>query len=167
MKSKKLVSSDGQQSHSHLKGLSEAVAANKEAAAAEVDEQIDINSLLDGDSSPSIRPLPQRRPRGSHCPWSSDTVKFMTNLHKEACELRERIVKTSCDAAVFENQNKRLTEENQKLLKENASLRKHIDELQVSQHELQAEKQRRLLAEQKLAKLIGSAERSSPSVAAK
>ena len=105
--------------------------------------QVNGQASSESESDESTGPKMPRR-GGSHCPWSSDTVAFMRQLHKEACNLRVQVVKATSEAAAYRADSQRVREEYQRMMVENAELKKQIDRLEQTMTQIQGEQQRRL-----------------------
>ena len=84
------------------------------------------------------------RGSGSHCPWSSDTVRFMTQLHEESCNLRVDIVKAATEAATLKAENAKLKDDNHRLISENHHMKQQVERMQETMNGLQNDQQRRL-----------------------
>jgi hypothetical protein len=98
---------------------------------------------LTSSSASSSKPITNRR-KGSHCPWSSDTVAFMGRLHQDACNLRVELVKVSAEAASLKTENSKLCEDLEKAEAEKQELKLHIERLQEANSQIQNDQQRRL-----------------------
>ena len=80
----------------------------------------------------------------THCQWSSDTLRFMTQLHEEACGLRVDIVKATFELASNRTENTKLKEDNERLMRENGFLKQQIERMHEAMSGIQNDQQRRI-----------------------
>ncbi len=145
------ISKSAEKDTGNIRGIADAISArlNPSSPSTAIDSLVSNQEAQAGsdlsisDLSPVNRPFNRRQRGGSHCPWSSDTVRFMTKLHDEACSLREKIVQATCEAALSDHKLARVSDENDLIRKENASLRMRLSELEKVVYELQSERSRR------------------------